>query len=647
MLKFKVRKHGAEFKELELDSSRDYIVGRAPQCDIVLEDLPGISRQHFKIEYVEGHWQVIVLSKFGNLTKDGEPATHFPLSAEQVFKLSPYDFIAIESLEEVFQPEAEPQTGSKALALISHDHGVNEDSQSENEVTSVATFKGVPYLRILGPQQGQSEVLRLEGKAWIVGRDETCSVVLKDSTASRKQFRIEYEDSNYYLSDLASANGTLLNGAQISDRHTLKSGDIISVQSLTIHFELRDPSFKNRLQGLSENLINAPALIIDREPHFQDPRSMPVYVGDGGAIPLHYQGLQMPPASKPPQKKIFLYAFVAVIILGAAFMFSGGSKPEQVAQTTNSTKFDHLNQAQKNLVEDSYNLANNFILQGKFANAQAQLTKVAEIIGDEAYKDSRALQETCQAAIDNEVKIATIEAQRKRTEEDGKRVSEVLFHCNKLSQTSTSEDQIALCLQEAINLDPENQEIRIQKDRVHKRVMDINEQASRRAEYQGKLARARELYNRARSLEDKGDYLKAIEAYEKVIAATLPDPENHKQDAQRKIASIKQNLSQKSEEFINQSQKFAEQNNLKDALGELVKAQKVDVTNTKVMALTKKYRHDLDAQLQELFADATIYEGNSRIERATEIWKKIMDLDRPDGNYYKKSKSKLNTYGSH
>jgi pSer/pThr/pTyr-binding forkhead associated (FHA) protein len=647
VLKFKVRKHGADFKELDLDSSRDYVVGRAPNCDIVLEDLPGISRQHFKMEYVEGHWQINVLSKFGNLTKDGDPVTHFSLSVQQTFKLAPYDFMALETLEELFKPEAEPQTGSKELALIHFNSAPEEDPQSENEVTSIVVFKGVPYLRISGPDLEQNEILRLEGKSWVIGRDEACSVILKDSTASRKQFRIDYENLNYYISDLASANGTLLNGAQILGRHSLKSGDIISVQSLTIHFELRDPSFKERLQGISENIINAPALVIDHGLQFQDQRSMPVYSGDGGAVPLHYQDQSHQNNSKPPPKKILIYAVLALLLVGGAFMFTSGTKNENVTQATSSPKLEHLTQAQKNLVEDSYNLANNFILQGKFANAQAQLTKIAEIIGDEAYKDSRALQETCQAAIDNEVKIATIEAQRKRTEEDGKRVSEVLFQCNKLSQTSTSEEQIALCLQEAINLDPESQEIRIQKDRVHKRVMELNEQAGRRAEYQAKLAKARELYNRARNLEDKGEYLKAIEAYEKVIAASLPDPENHKQDAQRKIASIKQNLSQKSEEFINQSQKFAEQNNLKDALGELVKAQKVDINNTKIMALTKKYRQDLDSQLQELFSEATIYEGNSRIERSLELWKKIIELDRPDGNYYKKSKSKLTTYGSH
>ena len=655
MLKLKVRKHGSDFKELVLEPGREYVVGRAPNCDIVLDDLPGISRQHFKVKFENDTWQVQVFSKFGNLIKNGEPTNQFNLDSQDSFKLSPYDFIAISETDEAdLTAKIEiPVPQENALALIEPNNKpevYDEDFQGDNEITSVGAFIGVPYLRISGPEQKQDEILRLEGKSWIAGRDESCSIILSDATASRKQFRIDLSENEYFVSDVGSSNGTLLNGAIISHRSLLKSGDIISVQSLTIHFELRDPNFRERIQGISENFVNSPALIIEKDPVYMHPSFMPsAYTGDGGAIPLNNQVNRRTKSRsrKKDNGKVFIYAIIAVLVIGGLFMFSGGNKrTDNPNQNANGSKFDRLPLAQKQLVIDSYNLANNFLLQGKFSNAQAQLTKISEFLGDEAYQDSRNLMAQCQTALDNEGKIAKIEIERKHAEEVIKRLSEILYRCNQVSKVATTEQAINQCLEEAINLDPGNDEINVQKERVRKRISDANDRASQKADYKARVERAREMYNHARSLEAKGELLQAIEAYERLEKTTLPDPEDRKKEAHRKIASIKQGLSQKAEEYIRSGQHFAEQNNLKGALNELIKAQKIDANNSKVNSMIKKYRGDLDNQLQDLYGEATIYEGNSRLERALEIWKKIVDLDRPDGEYYRKAKSKLHTYGN-
>ncbi len=657
MLKLKVRKHGSEYKELSLEVGREYVAGRANDCDIVLEDLPGISRHHFKIKFVDEVWQVQVLSKFGNLTKDGEPTNQFDIHSQDSFKISPFDFIVLDEIAEVNEaeqvPSINPGTKNNALAIIETSEAprvFDENFQGDNEITSVGSFIGIPYLRISGPHQKQDEVLRLEGKSWIAGRDESCSVILNDATASRKQFRIDLNEEEYFITDVGSSNGTLVNGAKVAMKTPLKSGDIISVQSLTIHFELRDPGFKEKIQGISENFVNSPALIIEKEPAYIHPSFMPEsYSGDGGAIPLHYPQHQNP-RRRPRKKnnnKLFVYGAIALVIIIGLFLFSDGPKRgDNSNHSASGSKFDRLSIAQKQLVADSYNLANNFLLQGKYANAQAQLIKISDILGEEAYQESRRLMAQCQTALDNEGKIAKIEIDRKRAEEVTKRLSEILFRCNKISQTANAEQVINQCLEEAINLDPGNEEINVQKDRVRKRLSDASERANQKADYRARVERAREMYNHARSLESKGELLLAIAAYEKLAATSLPDPEDRKKEAQRKIASIRQSLSQKAEEYIRSGQRFAEQNNLKSALSELIKAQKIDASNSKVNSMIKKYRGDLDNQLQDLYGEATIYEGNSRLERALEIWKKIVDLDRPDGEYYRKSKSKLHTYGS-
>lgn len=61
----------------------------------------------------------------------------------------------------------------------------------------------------------------------IVGRSDTCDIYIDDTKLSRQHFVIENDNGNFYVMDLQSRNGTMLNGIRINSRQRITSGDKI------------------------------------------------------------------------------------------------------------------------------------------------------------------------------------------------------------------------------------------------------------------------------------------------------------------------------------------------------------------------------------------------------------------------------------
>lgn len=61
----------------------------------------------------------------------------------------------------------------------------------------------------------------------IVGRSDICDIYIDDTKLSRQHFVIENDNGTFYVRDLQSRNGTMLNGIRINSRQRLSSGDKI------------------------------------------------------------------------------------------------------------------------------------------------------------------------------------------------------------------------------------------------------------------------------------------------------------------------------------------------------------------------------------------------------------------------------------
>jgi phosphoserine phosphatase RsbU/P len=92
---------------------------------------------------------------------------------------------------------------------------------------------------VFGFRPGQ--VLVLEGNAAVLGRHPDCDVVLESGAVSRQHARILKLDESYYIEDLHSRNGTLVNGLPVLQRRLLADGDELRICDLAFVFHL-DPA---------------------------------------------------------------------------------------------------------------------------------------------------------------------------------------------------------------------------------------------------------------------------------------------------------------------------------------------------------------------------------------------------------------------
>lgn len=79
-----------------------------------------------------------------------------------------------------------------------------------------------------------------EGDTISIGRGKSADVSIDNSGVSRQHARLEMRDRKYFLTDLKSANGTLVNGCKIEDTVRVNRGDRIQIGKFRI-LQVRSP----------------------------------------------------------------------------------------------------------------------------------------------------------------------------------------------------------------------------------------------------------------------------------------------------------------------------------------------------------------------------------------------------------------------
>lgn len=170
------------------------------------------------------------------------------------------------TVDEAIQLEAPRASGIHPIP-----HGaLCEDAPPPRRASRFAPSPTRPALLVLrGHHLGELMVLG-EGAA-VIGRASTANARLDDRSVSAEHARIWCEGNEVYLRDLASRNGTFLNGRRLFGRRRLRSGDYVNLgPNVTLKFCRVGDLERRALQTLYELTLRDPLTRLYNRRYFEE-----------------------------------------------------------------------------------------------------------------------------------------------------------------------------------------------------------------------------------------------------------------------------------------------------------------------------------------------------------------------------------------
>lgn len=660
MARLIVRLRGTQVSDVTLNEVKTYVVGRKEEADIRLDAEKGISREHFKLRFADESWKVEKESRFGDVFLQGKKADQFFLQEAVVFTVPPYEFefVPTASAEQTHQEQNSPEG--------------NGDGNLEDK-TMIGGSQGVAYIKVTDQSGDPLELIRLDaGDTFIAGRESSCAIQIRDNRASRKQFEIRKNGNTYFIVDLGSVNGTLLNGVSLqpSEPMPLKSGDAIAVLENFLYFEIHDPSFKSRLERVKQqpavdSQAPPPTPVQSAPPPPQQTMAPQPWDPNQQNAQFQMPGPSTAPTPPPPVKKGFDYkknrprlilAAIAIVAVVFALSNQDSDSSGNNAAIVPTDPLAKLTPDQKKLVKDTLQLAKSYYMQGKYEFARSELAKMQEIIP--VYEDSDSLAKLVTEAIAvQQLQKKQEEMEAARAEQEAKIQSKVA-ECRKKMNPSMTRDDVERCLSDVLAFNPTHplfEELYAQAENyTAKREAD----KAKRLSYQTEVDKMKAIYAKAKKADVPGRPLEAIEAYGPVLKTTLPDPGHLRGIAAARIAELRRQVTEKTATFQAEAAKALEEGKLKEAIIALRKALTVDPQNNEISTKIDSLKAKLQEQMMPLYQEGVLEENFGNIEGdanktgdenkagAKQKWKQILKLDITDGEYYKKAYIKLKKYGA-
>lgn len=633
MALLQVFQNGKKLKELLLTDSQEWVIGRASSSDLILDGEQGISRQHFKVYFENGVWQLQVLSRYGELYFHGKKTLSLTLKDGMRFEVPPFEFLFTDAHSEA----AEDKTPALNAFQPAADAGSPAHDFSDRTMVGVLTVH--PYLKVMNQDGEVTQMFRLEGHAWVAGRDTSCALFIDNPQFSRRHFEIRFEEGAYFVKDLGSSNGTLLNGEALSTVNwtPLRSGDVLTVVDWNLHFELRDSSFEEKLQEISQDLL-AP---VPYSPEIQ-PQSFP-QVEHKAQKPKLKRHMAFFRHKDNPEKVNWVRVSILLILVfvAAEVIFPTDDKKEAPqAKAGGPAPFEKLTPQQQQYVKETYRLADRLFKEGRYEMARQEVAKIHQLIP--SYEESKNLEKLAEVAIQTQLEQQKAEAEERMRAEMEEKIQATVAQCTGLLKPHVEMKAVDDCLTPAIHLNPEHPAILKLKAEVDQMIAERIEKEAQRAEMKAHIRRQKSLLGKAKNLNEAGKPLEAIKTLEQV--AQSAGAQNYRVEAKREIASIQKNLVSQQAELQLQADDAVKKGDLKTAISVLKKAIDINPDNETLKGRVNSLVTELKKQMQALYQEGVLEESVGEIDSAKAKWKKILETSVPEEDYYKKARSKLKKY---
>lgn len=202
--------NSGDMYEFLLAEGATAMIGRLDTCDISIRE-QHVSRQHAVINYRDGVFMITDLGSVNGVYVNDQRITEpFPLAAGDTIRL-----YVPELRFEAYNPEMDAYSGT---------------SEHRTMITATSSTGRAHLLITNGPQEGN--VIPLLVARITIGRATSKAdweICLQDPSVSRPHARLELIDGAWVLIDLGSANGTFVNGTQVTEKgRALRDGDVLT-----------------------------------------------------------------------------------------------------------------------------------------------------------------------------------------------------------------------------------------------------------------------------------------------------------------------------------------------------------------------------------------------------------------------------------
>ena len=152
------------------------------------------------------------------------------------------------------------------------------DSQNETRIQpSPISIIGVEpkHKAYLIPYAGSGAPLAIDAPELIIGRGDGANLRLNDPHASRHHAKLLAIHNHYYVQDLGSTNGTLLNGYKVQNER-IAHGDLLVIGDSVFRFEIGEDLDGNYLSKLNRETVTALAEAVDKKDSYTGSHSKAV-----------------------------------------------------------------------------------------------------------------------------------------------------------------------------------------------------------------------------------------------------------------------------------------------------------------------------------------------------------------------------------
>ncbi len=722
-LKLELFQNGELLREIPLDSTELW-VGRDEDCVVRLEDR-AISRKHALLRSSEkGGLEFEKKSKFGQIKLNGKEVDQMSLKGGDRLEMGPFEIrvqqkqvdnviampvqVTLPVREEVKKPEIElPTTEIEAAApveeaapvevnfsapegveAISFDQSASQPDSSNEEASGGFDFAKVDNdgaTRVfVSPQKDMKAVLQFgEGTANVthyeitddeiaIGRSQKCHVVLEDKRSSRKHSLILRRDQKYYLKDLGSSNGTLVNGERV-DEQELQSGDVIQIGDTHFSFKMLQADYEQKKEGFIQVPHEAPPVVFDTPmPQMAEPEhhlgfDAPVFDAPPAqdyAAPEPMQEFTAPPAEKKSfignfldnyramnTKKQIIYG--AAILAGVYFMLDDDPEQKKAHLNTgqvqkavvkkvdkkpgNGQSFEALTPEQQHYVETEYQLAFDFYKNREYDNSLLEISKIHSLVQD--YKNAHEIETY---AREGKRKLEAQEEERKKKEQERQAQIKLQGLLDRASGLMAKKryNEAEVLFPEIELLQPENSAVSEWRKQMVNEKERIDREQAEKKRVADLIKEAWTDFDKTVAMAKEKKYWEALDAFDLLAERVIPD-KKFQPAIQEQIKKIEDTIKAERDPFLVQGKQLEGEGKLFESYKAYQKAQQIDPTNSDAPAGMARIRGTLNSKAKSIYAEGVFAESYTDLDTAEKRYREVLDVVPDDDEYYLKANARL------